>query len=136
MNDSVWTDSVVVGGEVAAGVARVPVVPKAGGEGEQALGNAGDQAGHRVGAVALERELALERVDDRLDPLADAAQSAEAAGLVLAVGAQEERTERGHQRLEVLAREALVGDHGVAVELNASEHLGRDLALGGVGRSE
>src|SRR6266516_2247333 len=121
MTDSVSTGSVVVGGEVAAGVAGVPVVPKASGESEQALGDAGDQAGHRVGAVALERELALERVDDRLDPLAHAAQPAKASGLVFAVGAQKEGTELSHQRLEVLAGEALVGDHGVAVKVNAIE---------------
>ena len=49
MSDSVGL--VVVGGEVAAGLAGVPVVPEARGEGEQALRDAGDQSGHGVGAV-------------------------------------------------------------------------------------
>jgi hypothetical protein len=89
MTDSVWgLGSVVVGGEVTAGVAEVPVVPEAGSERKQALGDARDQAGHGVGAVALERELAFDRVDDRLDPLAHTAEVAEAGRLVLAVGAQ------------------------------------------------
>ncbi len=38
--------SVVVGGEVAPGAADVPVVPEAGGERQQALRDAGDEAGH------------------------------------------------------------------------------------------
>src|SRR5829696_3690911 len=120
MSDSVsGCGSVVVGGEVTAGVADVPVVPEAGGEREQALGDAGHQAGHRVGAMAFKRELALDRVDDRLDPLAHAAEATEPGLFVFAVGAQEERAKLGHQGLKVLAGEALVGDHGVAVEFDA-----------------
>src|SRR3990172_3665853 len=98
MNDSVSTASVIVGGEVAAGVPDVPVVPETGGESQHALGDAGDQAGHRVSAVALQRELALERVEDRLDPLAHAAQSAKAAGLVLSGGGGEEGAKNGPPR--------------------------------------
>jgi hypothetical protein len=41
-----------------------------------------------VAAVVLERELALGGVDDRLDPLPDAAERAEARALVAAVGAE------------------------------------------------
>jgi hypothetical protein len=41
-----------------------------------------------VGAVALQRELVLELVEDRLDPLPNAAQVAEPRRLVAAVGAQ------------------------------------------------
>src|SRR6266566_3762279 len=64
MTDSVWAGvSVVVGGEVSSGDAGLPVVPEAGGEGEQTLGDAGDQVGHRVGAVVFERELAFECVE-------------------------------------------------------------------------
>src|SRR5215210_1543502 len=119
MTDSIETGaSMVVGGEVATGIAHVPVVPEAGGEREQALGDATDEAGHGVRAVTLQRELALDRVEGRLDPLAHAAEGAQAGLLVLSVGAQEDRAELGHQRLELLAGEALVGDHGVAVELD------------------
>jgi len=71
---------------MAARVADVLVVPQAGGEREQALGDAGDEAGHGVGAVAFERELALDGVDDRFDPLAHASEAAEPAGLVLRSG--------------------------------------------------
>ena len=78
---------------MAAGIVEVPVVPDAGGKREQALGDAADQAGHGVSAVAFERELALDRVDDRLDPLAHAAKAAQAPRFVLAVRAQEDRAE-------------------------------------------
>jgi hypothetical protein len=48
----------------------------------------------------------------------------------LAVRAPENRAELRYQRFEVRAGEALVGDHGVAMQVHASEHLGGDLALG------
>src|SRR5438034_2769507 len=102
MSDSVCLGgSVVVGGEVAAGVSGVPVVPGAGGEREQALGDAGDQTGHGVCAVVFEGELALDGVDDRFDPLAYSAEVADAGWFAFAVGAQEERAEFAHQRLEL-----------------------------------
>ena len=68
----------------------------------------------------------LNRVDDRFDPLTDAAEAAEAARFVFAVRAQEDRAELGHQPFELLAGEALVGDHGVTLEVDAFEHLGGD----------
>jgi hypothetical protein len=55
--------------------------------------------------------------------------------LVFALGAHEDRSELGHQLLERFAGEAHVGDHRVAVELDAGEHFGRDLALGDAGRA-
>ena len=126
MTDSL---SVVVGGEVAAGLADVLVVPEAGGEGEQALSDAGHEAGHRDGAVVLDGELAFEGVEHGLDPLADRAERPETRGLVFAVRAHEDRAELVHELFEVAAGEAFVGDHGLAVELDAGEHLGGDLAL-------
>src|SRR5712691_11383401 len=90
MIDSVCSGSVVVGGEVAAGLAGVPVVPESGGEREEALGDPGDQSGRGVGAVLFERELAFDRVEHGFDRLPDAAEAAEAGGLVFAVGAQED----------------------------------------------
>src|SRR5436190_228836 len=97
------SDSVVVGCEVAAGGAGLPVVPAAGGECEQPLGDAGDESLQGAGAVSLERELAFGRLDDRFDPLADAAERAEARLFVFAVGAQQLRAEAGDQLLEFLA---------------------------------
>src|SRR6266496_4859935 len=105
MSDSVCSASVVVGGEVSSGLAGVPVVPEGGGEREQSLGDSGLQARHGVSAVLFERELAFDRVDDRLDPLPDAAETAEACWLVFAVGAEEERVEFAHQRFELFAGE-------------------------------
>src|SRR5437773_1641548 len=100
MSDSV---SVVIGGEAAAGVAGLPVVPDAGGEGEDALADAGPDAGEGAAAVACERELAFGGVDDRFDPLADAAERAVARLFVAAVGAQERVRERADDPLELLA---------------------------------
>jgi hypothetical protein len=45
---------VIVGGEVAAGLAEVPVVEDGGGEGEEASCDAADEAGEGAAAVALE----------------------------------------------------------------------------------
>jgi len=119
MIDSVcWGGSVVVGGEVSSGLSGVPVVPEADDEDEEALRDAGAEAGHGVGAVVFERELAFEGVEDRLDPLADAAEVAEAGLFVSAVGAQEDRSEFAHEGLELFAGEAFVGDHGVALEVD------------------
>src|ERR1700680_3703744 len=119
MTDSVCMVSVVVVGEVAAGgvdlvgVPEQPVVPDAGGEGEEALTDSGPDAFGDVGAVVFEGELAFERVVDRLDPLADSAEFAEPFGFVFAVGADELRVERGDDLLKLLAGEALVGDDGL-----------------------
>jgi hypothetical protein len=95
MSDAVcgWR-SVVVGGEAAAGLVDLPVVPAAGGEREYAWADARPDVVGGVGAVAFERELALERVVDRLDPLADAAERAEARRFVAAVGTDQLRAER------------------------------------------
>src|SRR3954454_5434576 len=79
MSDSV---SVVIGGEAAPGLADLPVVPAAGGQCEDALAHARPDAFGGVAAVTLERELAFEGVVNGLDPLADAAERAEARLLV------------------------------------------------------
>src|SRR5215207_7263397 len=130
------SELVGIGGEVAAGVADLPVVPEAGGEGEQPHPDAGAESGEGAGAVAFEPELALAGPEDRFDALADEPERAEAWLLVASVGAQEGRSLLGDEALEVLAREALVGDEHVAGERQALEQLLGDLALGGVGRGQ
>jgi hypothetical protein len=65
------------------------------------LGDADGQALQGVGAVVFERELALDGVDDRLDPLADLAERAVAVGFVFAVGAQQPAAEAGDELFEV-----------------------------------
>src|SRR3954447_16924598 len=107
--------SVAVSGEVAAWVPDVVVMDESGGEGEQPQCDADADAGDGAAAVAFERELALAGPDDRFDPLADGAQRAVVGRLVFAVGPQEAGVQAGHVRLELLAREALVGDDGVAI---------------------
>src|SRR5215218_5848385 len=120
MTDSIWIGSVVVGGEVASGCVeladfpKLPVVPDAGREREDALADARPDTVGCVPAVLFERELALERVVDRLDPLADPAERPEALALALAVGADELRVEAGDDLLELVAGEALVGDDDLA----------------------
>src|ERR671932_2816253 len=130
MSDSV---SVVIGGEAAAGLTDLPVVPDAGREGEHALADPHPDTGEGATAMALERELALEGVDDRLDPLAQPSERAEAGLLVAPVGAHEPTAERGDELLELRAREALVADHGLAAGEGALEQRRRHLALGLVG---
>src|SRR5712692_5795244 len=116
MTDSVCTGSMVVDSEMASwgfelsGFPEQPVVPDASGEGEYSLADACPDALGDVAAVVLEGELTLERVVDRLDPLADCAELAEPWLLVLAIGADEPRIKRGDDPLELLAGEALVGD--------------------------
>src|SRR3954466_2561529 len=119
--------SVAVSGEVAAWVTDVVVMDESGGEGEQPQCAADADAGDGAAAVAFERKLALAGPDDRFDPLADRAQRAVTARFVFSVGPQEASAQASHVGLEFLAREALVGDHGVALQRDAFEHLGRDL---------
>src|SRR5450759_260883 len=125
MVDSVFTDSVVVVGEVPAGAVgdpgfpELPAVPDAGSEREYALADAGPYAFGDAAAVLLEVELVLGGVVDRLDPLAHTAELAEAGLLVLAVGAQESGVKRRDGLFE-LAGEALVGDD----DLPAGEQFG------------
>ena len=131
------SDSVGIGGEVAAGVADLPVVPEACGEGEQSdarcgrRGRAGCGLRGARGRVGPCRSRTPIRWPWRMWP-----QRAEAGLLVAAVGAQQARSLLGDEALEVLAREALVGDKHVAGERQPLEQLLGDLALGGVGRGE
>src|SRR5918992_4256245 len=99
-----------VGGEVPAWLADLPVLPEARGEREQAQGDADAETGEGAGAVAFEAELAFAGPEHRFDALADEPERAVAWLLVAAVGAQEPRSLLGDEALEVLAREALVGD--------------------------
>ncbi len=126
----------VIGDQAAPGLADLPVVPDADPEREQPLCDPRAEAGHGVGAMVLERELVLELVEDRLDPLANAAEVAVPMCLVAAVGAQEGASEGGDELFDLRPREPLVADHGVALQLDPLEHLSDDLALGCVGGGE
>ena len=111
-------------------------MPAAGGEREQTLGDAGDEALEGAGAVALERELVLARVDDRLDPLAHATERAEAGLFVGAVGAQQSRSGGADDLLELGSGKALVDDQRLPGLERPLEQRERDLALGRVGGGE
>jgi hypothetical protein len=102
----------VVGDERSfVGCSDEPVVPDPGSEGEESSGDAGVDAGDGASTVVFESELALHRVEHRLDPLADAAEFAEAGFLVTAVGTDEVGAEFvGDEPLEFLPGEAFVAD--------------------------
>ena len=81
MIDSDWVvmGSVVIGDQRALVLGtQLPVEPDGRGQGEQPLADPGVDAGWGAAAVLL--QLALEGVDDALDPLADRPQGAKAAG--------------------------------------------------------
>src|SRR5919198_1913871 len=95
----------VVVGEGADGVvADLVGVPDGGGQGEQALADAGAQAGQGAGAVAFQAEFVFGGPDDGFEPLADAAEGAVAVGLVAPVGAGEGAAEGEAGGFEVRAR--------------------------------
>src|SRR6516164_2389674 len=141
MTDSVFTGSVVVvdevptGGVGLAGLPEQPAVPDAGCEGENSLADARPDAIGDVPAVQFERQLALGGLVDRFDPLSDATELPEPRLLVLAVGADEGRIERGDDLLKLLAGEAFVADDDLAATEQARlacsiEHRRGDLAFG------
>src|SRR5215210_3006788 len=101
------SDSVAVGGEVPSGVTDLLVVDEAGGEGQEAQRDSHAEAFESAPAVVFEGELALAGPDDRLDPLADAAERAVAGRGVLAVRSEQPRAEGGHVLLELFACEPL-----------------------------
>src|SRR5438876_5944578 len=111
MSDSEVMDwSVVVGGEVSAGLAEPAVVePQHRGQGEQTLRDADEDTSRCTPTVLFQPELAFEGVDDALDPLADAAQRPVPAWLVGTIRAQHDRAELADVAFEVATCESLVG---------------------------
>src|SRR5215211_743895 len=127
------SELVGIGGEVPPGLAKLPVMPKASGEGEQAGADPGAETRQGASPVALEPELTLAGPKHRFDPLPNPAEGAKARLLVLSVRPQEGGAAVGHPALELGAGKALVGDDRVAIEADPLEHLPSHLALGGVG---
>jgi hypothetical protein len=60
------SELVVIGGEAATRLAEATVVPDAGGQSEQALSDAGEDAPDGASPVTLERELTLEPTIDSI----------------------------------------------------------------------
>src|SRR5438270_6426990 len=103
--------SVVVGDQGAlVGDADEPVVPDAGGEGEQALSDPHHNTSAGAAAVRFEPELTLEGVVDGLDALAEPAQLAVALPLTTAIGPDQRGAESTDEVLELPAGVALVSD--------------------------
>src|SRR5829696_2212458 len=138
-----WVGLVVVGDQrtLDRGV-ELPVEPDRGGQGQQPLSDPDPGAVDGVGAVAFQAELVFEGVDDRFDPLADAAQVAEPGGFIGPVGADQPGAQPTHVLFEGAAGQSLVGqdDHAGPQHLLAGglvqQALG-DLAFpgGGVGQA-
>src|SRR5680860_824368 len=126
------SESVAERREVAAGVTDLLVVDEACGEREQPQRHSGADALQGPSAVGFEGELSLAGPEPRFDPLAHRSERPVASRFVLSVGSQEVRSEACHLGFEVFAREALVGNDGIALELDAGEHLARHLALADV----
>src|SRR5216684_7025972 len=85
-----------VGAERACGFAELPVEVDGGVEGEDAGGDACDQAGGCAGEVLFEPQLVFEALHDRFDPLSDRPdRRVGPVGLVGAAGAQQAGAERG-----------------------------------------
>src|ERR687888_248923 len=126
-----------VGGQRSRWQPELPVEVDGGGEGEDARGDAADESAGGSREMALEAELLLERVDDRLDALAEAPDRRRGAlWFVGAGGAEQEGAEFGDGLLEVGAREAFVGDHELTDGRLPAKQLERGLALGSVGGDE
>src|SRR5881394_3673576 len=126
-----------VGAECSGGLACLPVEVDGGGEGEDAGGDPAGEAGWGLGEVVFEPELVFERVDDRLDPLADAADRRRGTvWLVGPVGAQQQPAQLGDGGFELDAGEAFVGDDELTGGRLALEQLEHGFALGRVGGDE
>ena len=126
-----------VGGERSRGLAGLPVEVDGRCEGKDACGDSADEPGGGLGEVVFEPELVFERVDDRLDPLADAADRRLLAfRLVASARAQQQRAEVGDGCFEIGACEAFVGDHELTGGRLSLEQFEQGLALGRVGGDE
>src|SRR5438132_13387914 len=91
-----------VGGECSRGLACLPVEVDGGGEREDAGGDSADEPCWGLREVVFESELVFERVDDRLDPLADAPDwRCGTVWLVGPFGAQQQPAQLGDGRLEL-----------------------------------
>jgi hypothetical protein len=91
-----------------------PVVPNAGGQGEEALGNTGEDTGGSATAVLFEGELAFEGVEYALDPLPNWSKGTEPMLLALAVGPDQFGSEQGDMVFEEIAGEAFIAEDDLA----------------------
>src|SRR5437899_1341024 len=117
MSDSerLLVDSVVVGNQgTLLGSVDPPVPPDARSECQQPLGHPCHDSTWSAGAMLFEGELAFEGVDDALDPLADRAERALARRLILAVGAEQSRTQLRDSGCQEAVGEAFVADDDLA----------------------
>src|SRR5215208_90939 len=119
--------------EGAAWPAELVVEADAGGEREQACGDAGAEVAWGAGAVAFQAEQVFAGVEDRFDPLPDWCEVRAAPGFVAAGGAHDGGAERGDGFGELAAGVALVANDRLAAAQAAREQRQRDLALGPVG---
>jgi len=124
-------------GDGAWGSAELVVESDGGGEGEEALADAGSESVEGSGAVSFECEQVFAGPEDRFDSLSDGGQAQPGLGFVFAGWPGDERVEDGGVVFELAAGVAFVADHGQgAVALDAAEQLQADVTLGCLGGGE
>ena len=121
----------------AVGESESLVEVDAGAEGEDARGDACEEAGRGAGAVLFEQELVFERVDDRFDSLPDPADRRNGpVGLIGAAGPEQECVQLADGGFEPGSRKALVADDRRAVDRVGFQQRERRFAFAGVGGDE
>ena len=98
---------VVADQRALVGRADLPVPPDRGGQGQQSLGDSDPDPGKGAAAVAFQPKLALEGLESALDPLPEAAQRPQPAGLIGAVGTQQPGAMVGDELVELATGKAL-----------------------------
>src|ERR1044071_7319359 len=110
MSSSTGSGGVV--GERAWWSVEAVVEADCGGEGEEALADAGAEAVQGAGTGAFEAEQVLAGVEDRLDSLPNRRQARAAAAVVFAAGPDDRRVQLRGGMNEIGAGVAFVADHG------------------------
>ena len=87
-----------------------PVVPDGRSEGEQALGDASEDARGSAAAMLFQAELSFEGPVDRLDALADPSQAGRRLRLISALRSEQSSAVVGGQLCKLTAGKALVGN--------------------------
>src|SRR5919202_677 len=140
MIDSDWLGgmSVVVGDQRARGRGpQLPVEPDGCSQGQQPLSDPDLNPGRGAAAVLLQAQLALEGVDDALDPLANRPQTPETGWLIAAVGPHQQRPKVGHMPVHLGAGQSLVHDEDLPGSQAAAVQQGLgDLAFAELGAGQ
>jgi len=124
--------------KVAAGSPIVWLWTRPAARGEQSECDADAHAGEGAAAVAFDCELVFAgpRTSTRSIGRTGPSEPLRTGLRSLRSGRRKRAPRLAHDLLELLADEAFVSEHGVAVKVDAFEHFSRDDSFGGVGRRE